>query len=87
LGEGIAPGEVLEWQSGETDLRIGARRIRPGGTPEHRGLDYVWLYVTLRDLRSWRIDDWTVTTVLTIQPGDRLQDIARDVRALAGPLG
>jgi hypothetical protein len=77
----------LEWSSRETDLRIAARRVRPGGSPEHRGPDYVWLYVTLRDVRSWRIDDWTVTAVLTIQPADQLDAIAQGVHALAGPLG
>jgi hypothetical protein len=86
LGVGLEPGEVLEWLSYERDLRIGARRIRPGGTPEHRGPDYVWLYVTLRDLRSWRVDDWTVRAVLTIQPADHLHAIAQGVHALAGPL-
>ena len=86
LGEGMELGEVLEWSSRETDLRIAARRVRPGGSPEHRGPDYVWLYVTLRDIRSWRIDDWTVAAVLTIQPAGQLDAIAQGVHALAGPL-
>lgn len=74
------------WGSGETDLRLEAHWARPSGSPEHRGPDYVLLHVTLLDLGAWRSDYWTVTAPLTIQPGEQLLAIARDVRALAGPL-
>jgi hypothetical protein len=84
---GLALNGGVEWRSFEGDLAIEARRVRPAGSPEHRGPDYVMLHVTLRDVRAWERDTWTATAKLTIQPGDRLQDIARDVHALAGPLG
>ena len=65
---------------------IEARRVRPAGTPEHRGPDHVMLHVGLRDVRAWQSDVWTATAKLTIKPADQLQALARDVRALVGSL-
>jgi hypothetical protein len=75
------------WRSFLREVEIEARRVRPAGSPEHRGPDYVMLHVTLRDVRAWERDRWTATAKLTIQLAGRLHDIARDVHALAGALG
>lgn len=77
----------VEWRSFEGDLAIEARRIRPAGSPEHRGPDYVMLQVTLRDVRAWERDRWTATARLTVRSGEQLRAIAGDVRALVGALG
>jgi hypothetical protein len=77
----------VEWRSFEGNLSIEARRVRPSGSPEHRGPDYVQFHGTLRDVRAWERDRWTATARLTIRSGEQLQAIARDVRALVGALG
>lgn len=62
------------WESLEGDLRIEARH-------EH---GHVQLRVTLRHLvAGWDRSGWSATVGLSVDPGEELSDIIRDVRTLA----
>lgn len=69
---------VRDWQSLEGDLSIQA---------SHQ-YGHVQLRITLRRVRfDWGNDGWTATGDLTIDPGEQLSQVARDVRSLATGLG
>ncbi|WP_433165824.1 DUF6228 family protein [Kribbella sp. CA-247076] len=83
----LEPDERPVWRSFLREVEVEARRVRPAGSPQHRGPDYVALLVTLRDVRAWESARWIVTATLSVQPAGQLHDIATDVHALAGALG
>jgi hypothetical protein len=65
---------VRLWESLEEDLRIEGRH-------EH---GHVQLRVTLRHwVADWGRSGWSATADMTVDPGEQLSRIARDVRALA----
>lgn len=62
------------WESLEGDLRIEARHAH----------GHVQLRVTLRHLvPDWGRSGWSATADLTVDPGEELSQIVRDLRALA----
>ncbi len=66
--------DVRTWESLEHDLRLDARH-------EH---SRVQLTVTVRrDRADWGNDGWRVVGDLSLEPGEELSQIARDVAALA----
>lgn len=62
------------WESLEHDLRLDARHA----------YGHVQVRVTLRAERaSWGSDGWTATADLTVEPGEQLSTICRDLAGLA----
>lgn len=65
---------VRTWESLEGDLRIEARHA----------YGHVQLRVTLRhSIAVWGRAGWIATADLTVEPGEQLSAVARDLRAIA----